>query len=653
MNAYITYITALLLVLSLSARSQEMTDHKMDTIVVLKGSVLTIGDKKYKAERDTFFILPDNTDFELKVSREKQSDTFFDSLELYASKRKWMFKLHNIVVTAPKKEAIIDTLQTSQSIAPFVEFGGKIIRNITIQRLEPFGPSIFDTTRKALSTLEKAGNKLHIITREEIISKYLLFSEGDMIDPSIISDNERIIRRLSFIEDARIFVIEIPQNPDYVDILVLAKDAFYIGLGGEATDVDAGNIKLFENNLAGIGHELHTNFFWNGSKEPWYGKEFYYIINNISGSFIDNKIRYTQIFDKETVELLFNRPFFTPSTKYAGAIRYERTSKTSNINYFDTLVIPTRISYNLFDLWAGRSFLLTSVKKYSTNRINFVIASRIQKKHYFKRPPDVTDNSFYDFHNKTLWLNSLSITNQIFFRSNLIYNFGRTEDIPHGFILNFTFGPEFGEFNRRFYMSLGLAWGGLAANLGYVYANAELGGFSSSLKSPDQGVLHLNTNYFTNLFIINRFKSRHFINFDYIKGVERFEDEYLYIEDNRGIRGYHNDMAKGTKRATLNYEVAAFSPYYFYGFRFVFFGFMDFGLISFSEPLLQSQLHSGFGLGVRIKNERLTFETIQLRIGYYPTLPDSKFPVALHLSGEKKLNPRDFYVSKPDIIGFD
>lgn len=643
----------MLLVLSFPVRSQDSTNNKTDTIVVYKGSVLIIGDKKYKAERDTLFIMPYGTDYQLRVSRKTQSDTFFDSLEVRASKRKWISKLHNIVVTAPKKKTIADTLQTSQSISPFIEFGGKIIRNITIQRLDPFGPTIFDTTRLALSAIERAGNNLHIKTREKIISNYLLFAEGDRIDPSIISDNERIIRRLSFIEDARIFIIEIPQNPDYVDIMVLAKDAFSIGLGGEVTDMDAGNVKLFENNLAGIGHELHTNFYWNGSKDPWYGKEFYYIINNIGGSFIDNNLRYAQIFDKNTFEIFFDRPFFTPSTKYAGAIQYEQTSKTSNINYFDTLIVPTRISYNLIDFWAGRSFSLTSVKRYSTDRINFVIASRIQKKHYFKRPPDVTDNTFYDFHNKTIWLNSISITSQIFFKSNLIYNYGRTEDIPHGFLLNFTFGPEFGEFNRRFYMSMSMAWGGLLGNLGYIYTKGELGGFSNSLKSPDQGIIHLNTNYFTNLFIINRFKFRHFINLDYTKGIERFTDEYIYIEDNNGIRGYQNELAKGTIRATANYEMVAFSPYYFYGFRFVFFGFTDLGIISFSEPLLQSQLHSGIGVGVRIKNERLSFETIQLRLGYYPSLPANTFPFAFHFSGEKKLHAQDFYVSKPVVIEFD
>lgn len=653
MDIRLINIIAIFQLLNSPVTGQDSTAHHLpDTVNAFKGSIFIIGDEKYVINKDTVFVIPYGTQYKIRISGETQSAIFFDSLAVHASQRKWMNKLHNIVVIAPKKEPIIDTLQTSKSISPYINYGGKIIRNITIKQLDPFGPTVLDTARKTQNPIENAGNKIHISTREKIISNFIVFSEGDRLDPSIISDNERIIRHLSFVEDARIFIVEIPGSPEYVDILILVKDAFSIGMGIEIIDWDAGNIKLFENNLAGMGHEIHANFFWDGAKDPWFGKEFYYIINNIGGSFVDNKTRYAKIFDKETFDISFDRPFFMPGTKYAGALLYEHTSRISNVNYFDTLKIPTRINYDLIDLWGGRSFSLTSVKRYSSNRINLVIATRLQKKYFFKRPDDVTETTFYKYHNKVLWLSSISITQQLFFRSNLIYNFGRTEDIPHGSMVNLTFGPEFGEFSTRYYMGISLSKGGLLLNQGYLYAKAELGGFTNIAKYPDQGVLHLRTDYFSNLFILKRFKFRHFLYLDYMKGIQRFSDEYLIIDDKTGIRGYDNDFAKGTQRATASYELVAFSPYYFYGFRFVFFGFTDLGMITFSEPLLSSQLHTGIGIGIRIKNERLSFETIQLRLGYYPSLPDYKFPLAIDISGERRLNPQNFYVSKPEVIGF-
>jgi hypothetical protein len=304
------------------------------------------------------------------------------------------------------------------------------------------------------------------------------------------------------------------------------------------------------------------------------------------------------------------------------------------------------------DVWFGRAIALTSIKRYTPNRINLVLATRIQTRYYIQRP-EVTENTFYEYHNRTLWLNSISLSQQRFYKSNLIYSFGRTEDIPQGTLLNCVFGPEFDEFTRRFYTGISLSRGELVANFGYLYTKAEIGAFINNGFFPDQGIFHLQANYFSNLYIVNRFKIRHFVKLNYVKGYNRFSDEHIYINDDNGIRGYKNDEVRGSRKATMNYETVVFSPYYFYGFRFVFFGFLDLGLISNTQPLLIQKLHSGFGLGIRIRNERLVFETLSIRIGYYPTLANDQFPLVIDISGEKRLNSEDFHVQKPEVIRFD
>jgi hypothetical protein len=638
--------------ISLPLRAQEDITRKYDTIVVSEGSTIITGGEKYTVHTDTFFILPHGTKYKLRLSRQSRSENFFDSLEVRASQRKWTTKLHNIVITAPKKEDIIDTIQTSESVSPFLEYGGKTIRDIRIRTLQPFGPTIHDTSRAATNSLERFGNNVHSQTREKVILNHLLIREGDPLNPSIISDNERLIRQLPYIEDARIYIIEPPEAPGTVDILLVVKDAFSIGMGGNIKDWDAGNLEIFDNNLAGQGHQIHTLLHWNAEKSPWLGYEFFYIINNIGRSFISSKARYAHIFEKETYELAFDRKFLTPSIKYAGSLNLERTHNKYNINYNDTLILPTDVKYNLFDAWLGRSFALTSVRRYTPNRINLILGTRLRTKHYFQRP-EVSENTFYEYHNKTLWLSTISFSQQRFFRSNLIYSFGRTEDIAQGTLLSVILGPEIGEYNRRFYEGISFSRGNLLANLGYLYLKAEFGGFTENGFFPDQGVLNLEANYFTNLFIVHRFKFRHFINLNYVKGYNRFSDEYIDLNDQNGIRGFNNELIKGTRKATMNFETVAFSPYYFYGFRFAFFGFIDLGLISYTQPLLETTLHRGFGIGVRIRNERLVFETFSVRIGYYPTLEDEQFPFVIDVSGEKKFDSQDFYVNKPDLIWFD
>lgn len=648
---FILTITILQFLL-LSLRAQENYTPLYDTVRIDKGSTIIIGRDKFTVQSDTVLILPAGTDYKLRLSRETRSKNFFDSLEIRATEKKWTTQLHNVVITAPKKEQIIDTLQTSESISPFLLYGGKTIRSIKIRQLQPFGPSIHDTLRTVTNSWERFGNNIHNQTLEKVIRNHLLFREGDRLNPSTISDNERIIRQLSYIEDARIYIIDLPDAPEFVDIIVLAKDAFSIGFGGDLKDWNAGNIELFEKNLAGLGYQFHTILHWDGEKSPWMGYEFFYIINHISRSFISSKIRYAHIFEEETFELSFDRRFITPSTKYAGAFDMKRTQNVYNINFDDTITIPTEVRYNLLDAWFGRAFALTSIKRYTPNRINLVLATRIQNRQYFERP-EVAENTFYEYHNRTLWLTSISLSQQRFYKSNLIYSFGRTEDIPQGTLLNYVFGPEFDEFTRRFYTGVSLSRGELVANYGYLYTKAEFGAFFNKGFFPDQGMLRLKVNYFTNLYIVNRFKIRHFLKMNYVKGYNRFSDEYININDDHGIRGYKNDEVRGARKATMNYEAVVFSPYYFYGFRFVFSGFLDLGLISFTEPLLVQKLHSGFGLGIRIRNERLVFETLSIRFGYYPTLADVQFPLAIDISGEKRLNPEDFRVNKPEVVEFN
>src|SRR5258708_4727377 len=60
----------------------------------------------------------------------------------------------------------------------FIRYKGKIIRNITIKRLD-FGTSIADTSKRFKSTLTQWASDFHHKTREEVIRNNLFFKKGD------------------------------------------------------------------------------------------------------------------------------------------------------------------------------------------------------------------------------------------------------------------------------------------------------------------------------------------------------------------------------------------------------------------------------------------------------------------------------------------
>ena len=177
---------------------------------------------------------------------------FFDSLKVKASKNLLTKKLYDFVIVSP------DTIQnkriTGSSEASYISYSGKKIRKIDIKRLNVFGANINNPASDNLKKIENLLNKTHVNTNENIIRKNLLFSEGDTISPLTLSDNERILRQLSYIDDARIIVV--PVSDDEVDIVVITKDVYSLGASYSYKGLKKGSVSLFEKNIFGMGHEF-------------------------------------------------------------------------------------------------------------------------------------------------------------------------------------------------------------------------------------------------------------------------------------------------------------------------------------------------------------------------------------------------------------
>ena len=580
-----------------------------------------------------------------------KTDNFFDTLKIKAYNNRWTKELHNIIILPPQKSDI-DTLKTEQSILNYISSAEKIIQNIDFIRLDPFGTTLWDTSYENASFLCQIGNAAHFKTLESVIRRHLIVKIGDKLDPHTLADTERILRELKYIDDVRIIINEDTTDPDYVNLIILTKDVWSKAFFVELKDIDAGKLALWDRNLFGMGNSFEKNIHWNPSKSDFWGYDAVYESKNILGSFINSEVFYRNVFETEAYGIKLERKFLTPNTKYAGGFRLLKTQTTKNIWYSDSLQLKHELNFSNWDSWLGRSFLLSRSNGLDRKRLNLILASRILQCNYTKRPDEVSDRLFYEYHSKLLWINSISLTAQRYYRSNLIYSFGRTEDIPAGWMANLSFGKEFSEFRDRYYTSLNLSHGGYIGNVGYLYTSSAFGGFITRDKDIEQGVLDIKLNYFTNLFVLGRYKFRYFVNISYLKGINRFDLERININDSRGITGLSSGSIYGQQRASFNIEGVLFSPATLYGFKFTFFGFNDFALVGNEiSSFLNLDSYSGYGLGIRIRNEKLVFPTLQFRISFYPGIKISPED-HLRFSGEKKLNPNDFRPSAPNIINF-
>jgi hypothetical protein len=297
-------------------------------------------------------------------------------------------------------------------------------------------------------------------------------------------------------------------------------------------------------------------------------------------------------------------------------------------------------------MWGGRSFMLNS-----QTRSRIVLSARFIKNNVFDRPY-ATEHSYYRYHNRYITLGSLTFARENFISSNLIYQYGRIEDIPFGTLLELTSGVEINEFFRRTYTGMKVAGGRQIRDFGYLAGSVAAGGFLKDNRY-EQGMVQFKSNYHSNLMNAGDYLLRQFIDLDYTIGIRRFTDEYISLSDESGIRGLISDSLAGTRRLAISFETVAFAPNYLFGFRFAVFFFADMGIIGKDNTrLIGNDFYSGFGIGVRIRNENLVFRTFQIRLAIYPTLPPGATWYPLYISSGKSFETVSFNPSPPDIINF-
>ncbi|MGM0498347.1 MAG: hypothetical protein ACQESJ_10545, partial [Bacteroidota bacterium] len=533
---------------------------------------------------------------------------------------------------------------------PFEEHHGKIIDSITIRQLDVFGPSLSDTSSQTQFWYKEFGNFVHFPTNKSIIRENMLFSERDSIDPALLADNERILRSLRFIKDARIVVEELPGKPGKVHLIVLTQDLWSKGFNVDLNSINAGQIALYDNNIFGIGHKLQGNVIFDYLKTGNPGIETFYNISNFQGTFIKSRFYFMNSFETRRYGLHVQRDLFSYKTKYTGGLRMFKTETEENIRRKDTVLSDVSLDYVNHDFWLGRSFSLSSKKNMFKKRSRLVLAARYIRNRFIDGPY-VDERYNYEFHNNHTFLGSVSLSRENFYESELIYDYGKTEDIPVGDLFTYTFGWEADEFFKRYYSGVRIKHGHFFDNFGYLSSSLGIGGFLYE-KQIEQGVIDLQAKYISKLWNLSDLRIRQFFDVHYKRGFERFPEESLGFDKFIDMRGFDNPNLHGNKKLVLRSETVAFSGLYYYGFRFAFFGFLDCGFIGSSNDfILDNPVQPGFGIGLRTRNENLVFKTFQIRLSFYPTLSDED-NFLFYISDEKSLKPHRYTPSAPSKIEF-
>jgi outer membrane protein assembly factor BamA len=134
-------------------------------------------------------------------------------------------------------------------------YAGKTIMKIDIVRKNVFDDLIANNDNSPF--YYRWANDLHVMTRESVVRRELLFNVGDKLNPEKVIETERNLRLEGFIGEVEIRAVE--DGADGVDLTVTTSDlwttkvSLYADLAGGKYDM---GLDLTEENLMGLGKTI-------------------------------------------------------------------------------------------------------------------------------------------------------------------------------------------------------------------------------------------------------------------------------------------------------------------------------------------------------------------------------------------------------------
>jgi len=533
---------------------------------------------------------------------------------------------------------------------PYSAFEGKIIRNINITTLDPFGNSIADTIVRRQNTIIDVGNKIHIKSQHITIRNLLLFRQNQEFDSLLVKESERLIRSERYVTDVSFFVNLTARNSDSVDINIRELDNWSLIPGGGASTTSI-SANFTEKNFLGLGHELKPEFTWNDAAGRYAYKVNYYIPN-----FRNTYINSTFHLGREesgnfSRSFAIDRPFFSPFARWAAGAVFAHQFRRDYIHGTDSLLIFQPFRFNVQDYWAGNA---TRIFKGSTeyNRTtNFITALRFYRVRYIDKPAEEFDRQHF-FADENFYLASVGVSARRYVQDKYIFKFGITEDVPVGVVYSFTGGYQVKNGMGRIYLG-SRASSGHYYPWGYLGFNCEYGTFLNKSRS-EQGVFTVALNYFTGIMEAGKWKFRQFVKPQFTIGIHRFDYDSITINDGFGLDGFNSTALSGSRRMLLTFQTQSYSPWNFVGFRFGPYFTFSLGMLGNEKTgFKNSNVYSQIGVGVLIKNDHLIINTFQISFAYYPSIPGRGQNVFKGNSFRSAdFGFRDFEIGKPAVVLF-
>ena len=545
------------------------------------------------------------------------------------------------------------------NIATLKSYAGKRINSITIEQ-HNFLATIDSKESNIKDIFSKIGNKLQSNSKKRAIRENIFFKEWDVFDPSIIAYNEKWLRDLSYIQDAKIMAMVTPYDTNQVDIIVVTKDLF--SYGGEVliNNKDAYAAKLNNINFLGTGNSIQIIQNFENQRSPKSGWGYDFGLSNILGTFISvnaginqfgNNLVNNDLSAKKNY-ISVQRPILHPNSKWLGGMEY---LETVNENVFPgkwDSIFDQQLNYNLKhkDVWVG--YQLTKNKKQtSINQYRQFIQYRHLENNFKERPIDYLLQLDRNYQNLKANFLSYTLVRQSVYRTRYLYGLGRYEDLPIGQSLTWTTGQYKIEQDRSAYLGFKFEQHKLSKKENYTHIIANIA--SSYINQSLQDIRFLSSlEQFSKLkYLNNGFGYRQIINLSFTQTLRNKYNESLRMNSIYGIPQLNKEQIKGGTRISSNWETVFYNNRALWGFKSAPFVFGNITYIrTMGDPIQKGDIYTAIGSGLRVRNENLVFGTIELKGCYFPRTNQQLSPWNFSLITNLRYKYNSNIVEKPNFV---
>lgn len=626
-----------------SVFSQEVHE---DSLTVKSGAQLLINDSLWIADHDTIIMISEGDDV---ISRDDEEVAFFEKLRKLANKNPLAKELYNLtfVPTKPKISLKTDLVDNQ---ARFLPYSGMIIRNIRIRKLDIFGQTVYDTTVSNASRINKVINKVHVKTRDKILENNFFVAPGDTVNPWLLADNERHLRSMSYIENAAIYLKLVDDR--YVDLVYVVKDNIPYGLLPVYHSAEKQSVKMWNANFLGFGRHLGLGVANDQNRDPsLYISEADLSVRNIQNSFIDNRLYYGRSAGEELYGFKTQRDILAGVIHLAGGISVQYRKYQLPEYYNDNQGNYIWSSYTEAKTWLGYQFQVKQAANRSKRPVYLTPAIGYNRMNYHMRPFVSIDSNRLMSNNSALF-GSLTLTSQNFVQTAFLFDQGVEKDLPYGYSLTWVSGYTYNEFYQLPYFGIDYRFALSFQNAGYFSTQVAIGAHMNK-RQAEQGVFKINLRYASPVFHMFSHPLRLIFSAQHTQAIRRSDQDSLVLKNSEGVPGLRTDILKGTIKTSGMVQAVMYLPGKWIGFSFTPYCFFNTGIIgSNDKKYFKNRPINGIGLGVRMRNEYLIFNSIQIRLVYYPYTPSNIPNWSFDLNDTDNLSDFQFSNWIPDYIEF-